>query len=425
MKQRASNGSAAHPRDETAPRRSKGPLRAALALVAAPFAAPLAALGIAALGIAAAAPGDANAETQPAPHETPLTIEEIRQAEQALYALGYAPGDPDGVFEASTAAALLQYQTDWKRPITEGLTQAARAQLAEDAANGYVLAANHEDCRIWTLSPALGGRVKWIGACENGYAEGPGVMVAQVGYGGQYEVGVLEGTFVAGRAEGFVRTRYASGARFAGVFVNGVAHGFGRASWPNWGVYRGQFADGLRHGVGVTVYQGGQIHKGGMAYDHLHGPGVFQFANGERYEGEFAYGQMEGQGRYFYTDGGVYIGGMRDGQFHGDAAYQMADGTNYTGRFVQNQLDGPGVLTHPNGDRFEGMFLAGEYSSGTYIRAGGSMYSGAWRNNLPNGFGIMIAVNGDVFAGLWTDGCFEQSGRRAAFFATNEDCALE
>lgn len=82
----------------------------------------------------------------------------------------------------------------------------------------------------------------------------------------------------------------------------------------------------------------------------------------------------------------------------------FSGGENYetdVGEFKRGKLNGSAVVTNPRG-RFEGVF----------------------RNNKPNGQGTLRTKDGTIFSGNWSNGCFNEGGRRTFFFTTEAECSI-
>ncbi len=125
--------------------------------------------------------------------------------------------------------------------------------------------------------------------------------------------------------------------------------------------------------LGESVSWGGAC-KGGFAG----GKGVLEWLKGgkpyERDEGEWRAGRQTGEGTQTWPSG------------------------QYKGQFSDSMPHGQGVLT-----------------------VGGARYDGSFASGKPNGKGVLTNPSG-TFDGIWTDGCFNDGKRRAAFGASVQSC---
>ena len=121
-----------------------------------------------------------------------------------------------------------------------------------------------EGCTV--IDPEL--QSSYIGACKDGYAEGPG------------------------EARGI--------AAYVGQFRAGRKHGRGVKTWPAEGDrYEGDFADDRKHGTGVYVWgprssSPGERYSGAYVNDRREGYGVYEWPNGERYAGTWRNDRIAG-----------------------------------------------------------------------------------------------------------------------------------
>jgi MORN repeat len=90
------------------------------------------------------------------------------------------------------------------------------------------------------------------------------------------------------------------------------------------------------------------------------------------------------------------------------------------GEWREGRQIGYGTQVWPTG-RYEGELLDGEPHGTGVLTLQGARYDGAFRNGRPNGAGTLS--QGDVvYAGTWTDGCFRDGNRRAAFGVPLSSC---
>jgi len=170
---------------------------------------------------------------------------------------------------------------------------------------------------------------------------------------------------------------------WSGDCKNGLAQGSGVLQWFINGKPdsrdEGEFKDGKLHGRAISIFHNGNRHEGEYKNHKRDGRGIMTYANGNRYEGEF-----------------------KNGTFNGRGIFTFASGSRYEGDFENGTGNGRGVFTFADGGRYEGEYKAGK----------------------PNGMGTYYA-GGETYTGLWTNGCFEQGGRRATVNATLKDCGFE
>jgi hypothetical protein len=119
-------------------------------------------------------------------------------------------------------------------------------------------------CRV--LDPEIAGT--YVGACENGYANGQGEAVGPQ-------------------------------ARYQGEFRAGRKHGNGVKRWTHGDVYEGSFVEDRKEGQGtytwsVTGPAAGERYSGAYRADLRHGYGVYSWPSGDRYSGDWANDTISG-----------------------------------------------------------------------------------------------------------------------------------
>lgn len=177
--------------------------------------------------------------------------------------------------------------------------------LPTHADDGDSWTADGNGCRLWNPHPLPKESVTWSGACNDGYAEGQGVV--QWEQGGKLGTRI-EATYARGKSGGTGSFVSASGVRFEGNFVDGMPLGKGVMSWPNGDRYVGDWVDGKRTGVGVLTRANGDRYEGDFIDGKWSGKGVFTAAVGTRYEGNWVDNKREGRGTMEFADGGRYVG---------------------------------------------------------------------------------------------------------------------
>jgi hypothetical protein len=171
------------------------------------------------------------------------------------------------------------------------------------ATPGWITATN-TDCRIWNPGVPPGWTVTWSGPCQDGVAQGQGVL--QWRDAGRPTVR-YEGGFRAGKLSGHGVMTFASGER--------------RES---------EWRDNNRNGPGVTVYADGNRYVGAYRDDQMSGQGVFAFASGNRYEGAFFDGAFEGHGVKTWPNGDRYEGAWHAGKANGQG-HLLSRGATFDG----------------------------------------------------------------------------------------------
>jgi hypothetical protein len=192
---------------------------------------------------------------------------------------------------------------------------------------------------------------------------------------------------------------------WSGACESGLAQGQGVAQWYRDGKpgsrYEGEYRDGKANGHGVLT------------------------GSGNRYEGEFRDNYPNGRGLFTYASGNRYEGEVRDGKRHGKGVYSFASGDRHEGEFRDGKANGKGVYRFANGDRHEGEYRDGlPNGRGTFTYASGDRFVGEFRNGKANGVGSFVRGD-ETFSGTWSNGCFRQGGRTAAFGRTAKECGFE
>lgn len=164
------------------------------------------------------------------------------------------------------------------------------------------------DCKVVNPYPEPGEKVRWSGACKDGYAEGPGTLEWYV--------------------RGMVLT-----PRYEGSLKRGRMHDVnGYFRDPEGNQYEGGFADGEHHGMGIE-----------------------QRADLTRYEGHWKNGQRDGSGKIAYSVGGRYEGQWREGSFHGAGKAVYTSGKVVEGQFVDGVPAGQAPIKYVVAEKKYGM----------------------------------------------------------------------
>jgi hypothetical protein len=172
------------------------------------------------------------------------------------------------------------------------------------------------DCKIASVRPAPVSELSWNGKCDDGYAEGKGVLEWRAGE--KSEKYRLEATLARGVIQGDATLNRADGTKYIGTFSHGVPDGKGYFSYPSGMQYEGEVKNGRREGVAEAL-----------------------FPNGDDYKGQWKDGKPDGTGRMEYKLGGAYEGEWKLGKRHGTGTLTYAgSGRRYTGQFVEGLIEG-------------------------------------------------------------------------------------
>ncbi len=145
-------------------------------------------------------------------------------------------------------------------------------------------------CGVVNLNPKAGESITWSGACQDGLAEGSGLLQWRQGetLGASYS-----GRLSAGKQTGQGIETFTSGDRYEGNFVDGRRSGHGVFTWPGGLRYEGDFVDGQRSGHGSFDMGGGLRYDGAFERGDMSGQGTLTFL-GARIEGTFVRGRLDG-----------------------------------------------------------------------------------------------------------------------------------
>ena len=112
--------------------------------------------------------------------------------------------------------------------------------------------------------------------------------------------------------------------------------------------------------------------------------------------------------------------GFADGKgvldwLRGGSQYERDEGLWRAGRQT-----GEGTQTWPGGN-YKGQFSESLPHGRGVLQSGEARYDGAFLNGKPNGNGALTNASG-TFNGTWSDGCFNDGKRRAAFGTGVQSC---
>lgn len=162
------------------------------------------------------------------------------------------------------------------------------------------------DCRIAESSRVAGHVAYWSGACQDGYASGPGAL--------QWS------------KDGKPTERY------EGSLSKGLAEGAGIAQWEDGSVLEGTYLHGELHGPALVVFKSENRLEGNFEHGKPRGDVKVAFAGGDRYEGAWQNGP-EGIGTMTFALGGAYRGSWRGGKPVGDGEIVYPNGQVLKARF--------------------------------------------------------------------------------------------
>jgi hypothetical protein len=166
------------------------------------------------------------------------------------------------------------------------------------------LGASNSGCQIWNPGVPSTWSAYWAGGCENGRAQGQGVL--------------------RWTSSGHLTVRYEGG------MVAGKLEGRGVMTFPNGERRESQWHDNNRNGPGMTLYRNGDRYTGGYRDDRMSGHGVLAFANGDRYDGEFLDDAFAGHGIKTWPNGDRYDGEWRGGKANGEG-HLVSGGKDFDG----------------------------------------------------------------------------------------------
>lgn len=218
------------------------------------------------------------------------------------------------------------------------MTVGQAAPLPKDGCSVYLSSESEAQVRSGAL------KLIWNGGCQNGFAEGDGILVLQKG---TEEIRRYEGPMTKGRANGKGFSKVAGSGTYKGDFVEDVAQGNGQFVLKDGSSYSGEWVGGEPKGQGVFRWANGDVYDGNWDNFTYYGRGVYTWANGTRYEGEWKEGKRSGQGSIIRADGSRYDGGWQDDRYFDAGVYVDAMGRRTEWQMAVNPWPDFGPLDAP------------------------------------------------------------------------------
>jgi hypothetical protein len=172
------------------------------------------------------------------------------------------------------------------------------------------------DCRVAPVHPVPDTDLSWTGKCQDGYADGNGVLTWRGGQKSQkYR---LEATLARGSIQGEATLTMPDGGKYKGTFKDGVPDGRGYFEDPDGMQYEGEVKNGRREGLAEGLFPIGNDYKGQWKDGKPDGVGRMEYKLGGAYEGEWKLGKRHGKGTLTYAGSGrQYVGQFVDGEIAG------------------------------------------------------------------------------------------------------------
>ena len=198
------------------------------------------------------------------------------QVQTGLWALGFNPGPPDGLFGPNTREAIRNWQASRGNHATGYLDAGSALTLltaAPDLSGPIWLTAQNQPCKAWNPNPKAGEALTWSGGCVDGKASGRGRQVWRNSHGKT----VYEGAYREGKKNGLGTMTFADGSHYTGEWVDNERHGMGTNSYPSGASYGGMWENGKPHGIGDYT------RADGTKYSGLWANGCFKSGGGKKW----------------------------------------------------------------------------------------------------------------------------------------------
>ncbi len=173
--------------------------------------------------------------------------------------------------------------------LTTGLLLISVPTFGQTAVGDWIADAR-TGCKVWDPNPQPNESVTWSGACQNGLAQGRGVL-------DWFQDGKLS-------------------EHGEGEWRDGMRTGHGTYATANGEHYDGQWRDGLKNGHGAQTWADGSRYDGGWLDNKRHGRGAEVLSDGAHYDGEWRDNLPNGQGTAVWPNGTSVTGTWVNGCHH-------------------------------------------------------------------------------------------------------------
>jgi hypothetical protein len=174
--------------------------------------------------------------------------------------------------------------------LTTGLLLISVPMFGQSTVGDWIADA-HTGCKVWDANPQPNESVTWSCACQNGLAQGRGVL----------------DWFQDGKPS----------EHGEGEWRDGMRTGYGMYAMANGERYDGAWQDGSKNGHGVKIWADGSRYDGGWLDNKRHGRGAEVLADGSRYDGEWRDDRPDGLGTAVWPNGTTVTGTWVNGCFRG------------------------------------------------------------------------------------------------------------
>lgn len=206
-----------------------------------------------------------------------------------------------------------------------------------------------EDCydpSVPTTGPWLDPKTKstYFGQCQNKQPHGWGRLVTQTGE-------VIDGFFMNGIPDVYVRVVYLDGSMYQGCIRNLKKNGLGVFVDSSGHSTASKWVDDQADDMTIVKGLDDQIiFQGTIKQGMRDGEGFFKdYIHGYEYKGRFSLNLYNGYGVKIYTNGQVYKGNFVDGLEDGNGTLTFNDGRVFSGQFFKGVPHGTGDLTSDEG----------------------------------------------------------------------------
>ena len=162
---------------------------------------------------------------------------------------------------------------------------------------------------------------------------------------------------------------YEDKSRYEGLWRNEKPNGKGKIYFSSGSIFEGTFQDGIRNGFGKYQYISSGYYEGYFKNDDYEGEGKYVTEDGTIFEGLYKSGKLNGYGTITMKNGNKYIGNISNNLPEGVGKYYYPTGDRYEGSFSKGKKNGTGILYYSKGGTLKGVWVDGEYVSGSNIKA--------------------------------------------------------